>query len=39
MAFTYDCYGHLFPEIDHLAAVKLAAIRTRELGATAAVRS
>jgi len=39
MAFTYDCYGHLFPEIDHLAAVKLEAIRTRGLGATAAVGS
>jgi hypothetical protein len=39
VAFTYDCYGHLFPEIDHLAAVKLEAIRTRGLGATAVVGS
>jgi hypothetical protein len=37
--FTYDRYGHLFPEIDHLAAAKLEAIRTSGLGATAAVRS
>ena len=39
VAFTYDCYGHLFPEIDHLAAVKLEAIRTHGLGATAALGS
>jgi hypothetical protein len=41
VAFTYDCYAtvYLFPEIDHLAAVKLEAIRTRGLGATAAVGS
>ena len=31
LVFTYDHYGHLFPELDHLAAVKLEAIRARLL--------
>jgi integrase len=39
VAFTYDHYGHLFPELDHLAAVKLEAIRARGLGATAVAGS
>jgi len=39
VAFTYDRYSHLFPEIDHLAAVKLEVIRTRGLDATAAAGS
>ncbi len=38
-AFTYDRCGHLFPENDHMAAVKFEAIRTRGLGVTAAVGS
>jgi len=33
VAFTYDRYGHLFPEADTMAAVKLEAIRTTGLGA------
>jgi hypothetical protein len=37
--FTCDHYGHLFPELDHLAAVKLEAIRARGLGATAVAGS
>jgi hypothetical protein len=28
VAFTYDRYGHLFPEADTMAAAKLDAIRT-----------
>src|SRR5208283_4654221 len=36
VAFTYDRYGHLFPEADSMAAAKLEAIRaiglSRELG-------
>ncbi|MGH9291870.1 MAG: tyrosine-type recombinase/integrase [Acidimicrobiales bacterium] len=28
VSFTYDRYGHLFPEIDHAAAAKLDAIRS-----------
>jgi hypothetical protein len=39
IAFTYDHYGHLFPELDHLAAAKLDAIRASGLGATAEVGS
>jgi hypothetical protein len=39
VAFTYDRYGYLFAEIDHLAAVKLEAIRARGLGATAVAGS
>jgi hypothetical protein len=37
VAFTHDCYGHLFPELDHLAAAKLEAIRSSGLGATSVV--
>jgi len=33
-SFTYDRYGHLFPEVDHAAAAKLDAIRTVGLGVT-----
>jgi integrase len=32
VAFTYDRYGHLFPEVDHAAAAKLDAVRTHGLG-------
>jgi hypothetical protein len=39
VAFTYDHYGHLFPETDRNAAAKLDAIRTSGLGATAVVGS
>jgi integrase len=31
VAFTYDRYGHLFPEVDEWAAAKLDAIRTGDL--------
>jgi hypothetical protein len=31
VAFTYDRYGHLFPEADTMAAAKLDAIRTTGL--------
>jgi hypothetical protein len=31
--FTYDRYGHLFPEADTMAAAKLEAIRSSGLGA------
>lgn len=34
VAFTYDRYGHLFPEVDRRAVVKLDAIRTDGMGAT-----
>jgi len=33
VAFTYDRYGHLFPEADTMAAAKLEAIRSSGLGA------
>jgi hypothetical protein len=39
LVFTYDHYGHLFPETDRNAAAKLDAIRTSGLGATAVVGS
>ena len=32
VTFTYDRYGHLFPEADTMAAAKLDAIRTTGLG-------
>jgi hypothetical protein len=32
VAFTYDRYGYLFPELDHLAAAKIETIRTSGLG-------
>jgi hypothetical protein len=32
VSFTYDRYGHLFPEVDHAAAAKLDAVRTHGLG-------
>ncbi len=32
VTFTYDRHGHLFPEADTMAAAKLDAIRTAELG-------
>jgi hypothetical protein len=31
VAFTYDRYGHLFPEIDKLAAAKLDRVRANAL--------
>ncbi len=32
VTFTYDCYGLLFPEPNTMAAAKIEAIRTTELG-------
>jgi len=32
LAFTYDRYGHLSPEVDRAAAAKLDAVRTHGLG-------
>jgi integrase len=37
VAFTYDHYGHLFPETDRNAAAKLDAIRTDGLEGRGAV--
>jgi YD repeat-containing protein len=39
VAFTYDHYGHLFPETDRDAAAKLDAIRAGGLDGRGAVRS
>jgi hypothetical protein len=39
VAFTYDHYGHLFPETDRNAAAKLDAIRTSGLDGRGAVGS
>jgi hypothetical protein len=39
VAFTYDHYGHLFPETDRDAAAKLEAIRTSGLDGRGAVGS
>jgi hypothetical protein len=39
LVFTYDHYGHLFPELDHLAAAKLEAIRATGLDRQGAVGS
>ena len=39
VAFTYDHYGHLFPETDRGAAAKLEAIRASGLSATAVAGS
>jgi hypothetical protein len=31
VAFTSDCYGHLFPEVDVGAAAKLEALRNTDI--------
>jgi hypothetical protein len=39
LVLTLDRYGHLFPELDHLAAAKLEAIRASGLDGRGAVGS
>lgn len=39
MSFTYDRYGHLFPEVDNEAAAKLNVVRTSDLGSGKAKRA
>jgi integrase len=37
VSFTYDRYGHLFPEVDHHAAAKLDSIRSGGLNVLGAM--